>query len=98
MLVSGKGSKPGWGSPCKGVRNGKKGRGRRFLWVKGENDVTGGDRDLVLIRDGPCGASSQDIRRGERWNKAILLAKWFTVYGGPTRRGGGFQKGEAPSI
>lgn len=86
MLVSGKGSKQGRGSPCEGVRKGKKSKGRQFPWVKGENDVTRGDRDLVLIRDGPCGVSSQDIRRSERWNKAILLVKWFTVCGGRTRR------------
>lgn len=94
MLVSGKGRKQGWGSPCEGVRKGKKGRARRFLWVKGENDAARGDRDLMLIRDGPCGVPSQDIRIGERWSKAILLVEWFTVCGGRARRGGGFQKGE----
>lgn len=50
----------------------------------------------MLIRDGPCGVSSQDIRIGERWNKAILLVKWFTDCGGWT--GGGLSEGRRHGV
>lgn len=76
------------------MRKGKKGRGRQVPWVKGETDATRGDRGLMLIfiRDGPRGVSSRDTRIGERWNKAMLLVKWFIVCGGRTWKGGGFQE------